>query len=272
MRLPLICMPGLLFLSLLPVVAHGSNPPCSERPREPIPERIMGSTFFNSHPDLQSRAEGLRAWRERRYVQAMRHFRTAAHHADKLSQAMLAQMHWEGLGTPVDHALGYAWMDLAAERGYHNFVQLRELYWSQLTPEEQADAVERGQAIWADKPAQALMAEILWEGKHGQPVDRPAAYAWMDMAAERGDTTLLAQREAYWASLNADEQAQALATGARLYRHYGDSVAYARIQKIQRRMADRMIDRTGGHREPASAVALTRMAPTHSVMPAPAVR
>lgn len=150
MRLPLICMPGLLFLSLLPVVAHGSNPPCSERPREPIPERIMGSTFFNSHPDLQSRAEGLRAWRERRYVQAMRHFRTAAHHADKLSQAMLAQMHWEGLGTPVDHALGYAWMDLAAERGYHNFVQLRELYWSQLTPEEQADAVERGQAIWAE--------------------------------------------------------------------------------------------------------------------------
>lgn len=130
----------------------------------------------------------------------------------------------------------------------------------------------RRAAFRADKPAQALMAEILWEGKHGQPVDRPAAYAWMDMAAERGDTTLLAQREAYWASLNADEQAQALTTGARLYRHYGDSVAYARIQKIQRRMADRMIDRTGGHREPASAVALTRMAPTHSVMPAPAVR
>ena len=150
MRLLFPWISTLLFASLIAVTARASELPCSERPREPIPERIMGSTFFNAHPDLQSRAEGLRAWHGGRHVQAMRHFRIAARHADKLSQAMLAQMHWEGLGTPVDRALGYAWMDLAAERDYHNFVQLRELYWAQLTTEERADAIERGQSVWAD--------------------------------------------------------------------------------------------------------------------------
>lgn len=131
----------------------------------------------------------------------------------------------------------------------------------------------RRAAFRADKPAQALMAEILWEGKHGQPVDRPAAYAWMDMAAERGDATLLAQREAYWVSLSADEQAQALTTGASLYRHYGDAAAHDRILAIQRRQAGGMSGQ-GTNRDPslASPVALTGMTPVHTVMPAPAIR
>lgn len=140
----------LLPLAMASAAASGTDLPCSERPREPVPETIMGATFFNAHPDLQWRAEGLRAWRQGNHAKAMRDFLSAARHADKLSQAMVGQMHWEGLGTPVDRALGYAWMDLAAERGYHNFVQLRELYWSALTADEQADAIARGQAVWAD--------------------------------------------------------------------------------------------------------------------------
>lgn len=168
MRLLFPCLSSLLFLSLLPAAAHGSDLPCSERPREPIPERIMGSTFFNAHPDLQWRAEGLRAWRGGHHVQAMRHFRSAARHADKLSQAMVAQMHWEGLGTPVDRSLGYAWMDLAAERGYHNFVQQRELYWSQLTREEQADAIARGQAIWAENRDRVAKPRVNRAIKHAR--------------------------------------------------------------------------------------------------------
>ncbi len=43
---------------------------------------------------------------------------------------------------------------------------------------------------------QALMAEMLWQGSHDPPQDRAAAYAWMDLAAERGYPELLRQREA----------------------------------------------------------------------------
>ena len=143
-------LPALLALS--PLLATASTPPtdCSQRPREPIPEAIMGATFFNAHPDLQWRAEALRAWREGRYPQAMRDFKSAARHADKLSQSMVARMYWEGLGTTVDRPLAYAWMDLAAERGYHNFVQLREQYWAQLDEAGRAEAVRRGAQVWAD--------------------------------------------------------------------------------------------------------------------------
>jgi hypothetical protein len=54
----------------------------------------------------------------------------------------------------------------------------------------------RRAAYYADKPVQALMAEILWQGSHEQPQDRAAACAWMDLAAERGYPELLRQREA----------------------------------------------------------------------------
>lgn len=59
-------------------------------------------------------------------------------------------MYWKGIGVEQDRALGYAWMDLAAERLYHDFVLYRERYWKALSRSERADAISRGQALLAE--------------------------------------------------------------------------------------------------------------------------
>jgi hypothetical protein len=65
---------------------------------------------------------------------------------------------------PQDRELGYAWMDLAAERFYSNFVILREQYWGTLDAAQRVNAIERGQPLLAeygDGVAKARMATVL---------------------------------------------------------------------------------------------------------------
>ncbi|MBV8156016.1 MAG: hypothetical protein JO278_00070 [Dyella sp.] len=50
----------------------------------------------------------------------------------------------------MDRPRGYAWMDLAASRGYVRFIAKREYYWSQLTEAERAEALRVGQDIYAE--------------------------------------------------------------------------------------------------------------------------
>ena len=89
-------------------------------------------------------------------------------------------------------------------------------------------------ARYADKPSQGMVAEMLWRGE-GVEKDRPAAYAWMDLAAERHFRVLLVQREVYWADLSEDERKQAIAVGEGLYAEYGDAVAKRRLELAMRR-------------------------------------
>ena len=95
-------------------------------------------------------------------------------------------------------------------------------------PEEAFDFFRRA-ARYADKPSQAMIAEMLWTG-WGVPVDRPLAYAWMDLAAERAYLPFLAKREEYWEALAPAERAAALAAGPGIYLEYGDEVAKRRLE------------------------------------------
>ncbi len=89
-------------------------------------------------------------------------------------------------------------------------------------------------AKYADKPSQAMVAEMLWRGE-GVAADRAAAYAWMDLAAERHFHVMLIKREAYWAALTPEEQARALEIGREVYAEYGDDVAKKRLERVLRR-------------------------------------
>lgn len=125
---------------------------------------MAAPSFLDAHPDLDYRARGWRALQAGDQAEALRHFRRAARYADKPSQGMIAEMHFDGNGVPRDRALAYAWMDLAAERGYEGFLVLRERYWNVLTEAERADAVARGEALYAefgDSVAQPRMATHL---------------------------------------------------------------------------------------------------------------
>lgn len=87
---------------------------------------------------------------------------------------------------------------------------------------------------YADKPSQAMVAEMLWTGT-GTPADRPLAYAWMDVAAERAYIPFLAKREQYWNALTEAERARALDIGRGIYDEYRDSVAKERLERLLRR-------------------------------------
>jgi len=92
----------------------------------------------------------------------------------------------------------------------------------------------RWAARYADKPSQAMLASMYWDGT-GVPQDRPVAYAWMDLAAERSYPGLLAFRERYWQELNDAERKRAIEVGQPLYAEYGDAVAKPRLAIVMRR-------------------------------------
>ena len=166
-----------LLISLMPSLAVAAEvhkaelQPPIERPRqgsfvgEPgISPELMTEGFLSAHPDLRWRREGQHAYANERYDEAMTYFLRAARYADKPAQAMIAEMYWKGIGVAQDRALGYVWMDLAAERFYSNFLIKREEYWRTLNEDEQRDAIVRGQPLLAeygDDVAKVRMAKVL---------------------------------------------------------------------------------------------------------------
>lgn len=142
----------------------------ANQPSASIEERAIRSspTFLWFHPDIAQRRLGIKALEEGFPGDAMGHFKRAARYADKGSQAVIAEMYFDGIGVPVDRALGYAWMDLAAERGYPTLLAHRERYWARLSAGERERAVDVGQAIYAefeDAVAQPRLERHLARGK-----------------------------------------------------------------------------------------------------------
>lgn len=117
-------------------------------PAHPAP--AASDDFLYYHPDLGSRHDGLEAYSHGHYDYALRAFTRGARFADKPSQAMLASMYWDGLGTPQDKATAYAWADLAAERGYPWLLATRERYWQAMTEDERHRAIDIGQKLYAE--------------------------------------------------------------------------------------------------------------------------
>lgn len=142
--LPFAC---LLLLASLP--SRGANPLMPQYSEQD--DKILSSApYLSGHPDLRWRNEGLDLLQQREFGAAIEHFLRAARHADKASQALIAQMHWKGEGVPLDRALGYVWMDLAAERLYPGYVELRERYGKQMDAAERERALEIGEAVFAE--------------------------------------------------------------------------------------------------------------------------
>lgn len=140
-----------LLSSVLLAAAWGSAASAADKPpMDPVEDPLLVTGgFLDHHQDMKYRVFGLSAFKEGRFDDALRFFRRASFFADKPSQGMVAEMYWNGQGTPRDPVLAYIWMDLAAERGYLGFVGLRERYWKALSDAERARAVEEGQAVYA---------------------------------------------------------------------------------------------------------------------------
>lgn len=128
-------------------------------------EAIIGSqSFLASHPDLRSRKLGMESYLDGDHIEALRQFRKGAYYADKPSQAMVADMLWNGQGAAQDRAEAYVWMDMAAERLYKDFIAKREQYWAQLDATQRAQALAKGPGLYAkygDAAAKPRIERIL---------------------------------------------------------------------------------------------------------------
>ncbi len=129
---------------------------------------LGGSEHFRDHhPDLHHAELALERLDSGDASGAMEHLLVASRFASKGAQALVAELYWEGRGVPQDRALGYAWMDLAAERGYPLLVAKRELYWQALTESERTAATSRGVAIYdeyGDAAAKPRVEKLLRDG------------------------------------------------------------------------------------------------------------
>ncbi len=153
----------LLLIALLAVSqAHGSEP----GPKSSL--ALASESFLAHHPDIRWRNEGMALYDEGKYESAFKLLMRSASFAEKSSQAMIAEMHWTGTGTEKNLPLAYAWMDLAAERNYNEFVVLREHYWSKLDEAQRAEALRVGKGVYAsfgDDVAKTRLARKLERGR-----------------------------------------------------------------------------------------------------------
>lgn len=154
-------MHATFFICLLAGPAFAAEP----GPNDPLQDPLMlRGEFLRAHPDLNYRSLGMDALQRGRSEEAFRLFQRAARHADKPSQAMVAEMLWQGRGVDADRVQAYVWMDMAAERGYPAFVAKREQYWDALDAAQREAAVESGRVMYAeygDKVAKPRMAAAL---------------------------------------------------------------------------------------------------------------
>jgi len=166
------CMLALLLCGL-PVAGLAQKDPRPDRDDQQV---MSTDAFLNAHPDIKHRRLGAIAFDEGRHDDARAEFLKAARYGDKMSQAMLAEMAWKGQGQPQDRPLGYAWADLAAERGYPQFVVLREAYWEALPPDARVRAVEVGQPLldeYADAVARPRIAKAMRDARRYMIAGRP---------------------------------------------------------------------------------------------------
>ncbi len=109
---------------------------------------VSTESFLAAHPDQLYRLKAQGALKDGDPALARQYLLQGARFGDKLSQAMLAQMWWDGRGGETDRALAYVWMDLAAERNTPLLVVERERFWNALEPAERERALRIGGQIF----------------------------------------------------------------------------------------------------------------------------
>jgi hypothetical protein len=130
--------------------------------------RAMKDTSTWYHPDLYGEFAGMRHYAQHRYAEAIKYFDVGAYYADKLSQLSIGLMHLNGEGTPKDPAMALAWFEIAAERGYPNFVATRDRLRATLDPAQLSRSArirEQLAARYGDAVAKPRMVAELRQGQ-----------------------------------------------------------------------------------------------------------
>ncbi|TCI11451.1 sel1 repeat family protein [Dyella soli] len=137
---------------------------------DPLSRQILAAMARSStwgHPDEFGEYTGMNYYANGNYAKAMTRFLDSARYADKLSQLCIGLMYLNGEGVAKDPVAAYAWVAIAAERNFPQFVATRDAIWNQL------DAGQR-------ERARALQDTLY--APYGDPVAKPRIIRELRMA------------------------------------------------------------------------------------------
>ncbi|MFO1494310.1 MAG: hypothetical protein U1F26_06575 [Lysobacterales bacterium] len=191
----------LIGCSVLALGLAAAAPVLHAAPEMAKPAHLAANTegFLQYHPDLRWRKEGLQRMEDGKAELAFEAFMRSAKYADKGSQAMIGEMYWKGEGVTVDRPRAYAWMDLAAERGYRDFLTLREHYWLNLSEREREQALKVGADIYAE------FGDDVAKPRLEKVIDRGRRQATGSRTGFRGALTVLIPGNGDWISIDAEQ-------------------------------------------------------------------
>lgn len=130
--------------------------------------RAMNNSGTWYHPDLDGEFSGVHAYAHGDFAAAMKLFERGAYYGDKLSQLSLGLMYLNGEGVAKDPVRALAWLEIAAERGYPNYVATRESVKGSLTPDQLRQAAVLGKELretYADAVAKPRLAKQMRLGQ-----------------------------------------------------------------------------------------------------------
>jgi len=148
-------------------IAHAQDDPLDD-PAVQKTLRGMSDASTWYHPDQFGEFAGMRYYAHHKFKDAKKYFEIGAYYADKLSQLSIGLMYLNGEGVDKDPVTAYAWLSLAAERDYPDFVATRDRTGETLSPEQlkNAEAVRSKLAErYADAVAKPRMANQLHLGQ-----------------------------------------------------------------------------------------------------------
>lgn len=158
---------AMLVASVLAPMAHAEDDPLDDAGvQKTLRAMANASTWY--HPDIFGMTVGMRRYAHKDYAGALKYFEIGAFYADKLSQLSTGLMYMNGEGVKKDPVTAYAWLDLAAERDYPDFVATRDGLKAELTPEQLTQAAEVRKKLaerYGDAIAKPRLAMQLRQGQ-----------------------------------------------------------------------------------------------------------
>ena len=161
----------LICAAVCSVLTVATTATAREKPTGPLQDKAsqevleaMSVTSTWGHPDQWGEFTGMQRYAGGNFKAAMKYFLIGARYADKLSQLSIGLMYLNGQGVKKDPVTAFAWIAIAAERKYPEFLATRDRVWGQL------DAAQRAQAkvlvadlyvTYGDKNAKPRMARAL---------------------------------------------------------------------------------------------------------------
>jgi len=162
-RQQLICAAA---CSLLVATAAAGDKPSAPLQDHVSQEVLMAMSRSSTwgHPDEYGEFTGMQRYADGDFKAAMKYFLIGARYADKLSQLSIGLMYLNGQGMKKDPVAAFAWIAIAAERKYPQFLATRDAVWAQLdaTQREQAKALlEKLYPEYGDPTAKRRMSLVL---------------------------------------------------------------------------------------------------------------